>query len=92
MIWRIGSGADEVVWQRQSERGDRKAKQVGGQVKGQNCGQMVVHSATLITKIAGSMLMMTIALMAVIHVASHCEIVGNGDLALVSMLEVNGDQ
>ena len=92
--WAIGKArfrADEVVGDRQYERGARKAEQVGSQVERQNCRQMVLHSAALIARIAGSV-PVTIVLKAVIDMARSRDVVGKGDLALASMLEVNGKE
>ena len=91
-IWKARFRADEVVGHRECERSARKAKQVGSQVERQNRRQMVLHSAALIGRIAGSVPVITIVLKAVIDMAGGCDVVSNGDLALVSMLEVNGKE
>jgi hypothetical protein len=91
-VEKTGLGADEAVQQRQHERGTRNANRIGGQVAWRNPREMVMDSAALITGIGGAMLVVTALLMAVIDNASACDVVGNGGLALVHVMEVRADE
>ena len=81
-----------MIGQRQEERGARKAKQVVSQIERQHGRQMVVHVAALITGITDTMLMVATLLVATLYVTGCSDILGNGDLTLVNMVEVSGDE
>jgi hypothetical protein len=91
-VEKTGFCADEKTRQRQLERSARKAGRVRSQVEGHNRRQMMVHRATLIAGLARSVLTMTIVLMRMIDVANDCDIFGDGDLALINMMEVDSDE
>jgi hypothetical protein len=89
---KIGLGTDGAVRQRQNEQGARNANRIGGQVYWQNRREMVIHGTALVARIGGTMLVVTAVLMAVIDGTGACDIVGNGDLALVKVMEVHAEE